>query len=244
MKRSCPRGTRGVETHPARVGGAVGAEMMHHPYAREAASPSDDGRSDSGSLANDPEEIVRAMESCRPYLLQVANKEIAPGLRPKGGASDLVQETYLEAHRDLAQFSGRSRGELRGWLRRILRNNLANFVRRYRVSRKRRVGLEVSLEGHPLGVQSRDGLASTSPSPSSQAIRTEQALMLELARSRLGERDRLVLTWRTQDHCDWEEIGRRLGGTEGKARKIWTRAVEQLRREVGDDPGSSTSGQG
>ena len=49
------------------------------------------------------------MEAYRPYLLLVANQEISPVLRPKGGRSDIVQETFLEAHRDLGQFSGRRR---------------------------------------------------------------------------------------------------------------------------------------
>src|SRR4051812_44971647 len=36
-----------------------------------------------------------AFDQCRHYLLQVARRSLGSGLRPKGGASDLVQETYL-----------------------------------------------------------------------------------------------------------------------------------------------------
>lgn len=208
--------------------------MMEPPFSQESASQTGAEASNSGSLAGNPETMGQAMEDCRPYLLLMANKEIAQVLRPKGGASDLVQETFLEAHRDLKQFSGRSHSELRGWLRRILRNNLVNFSRRYRLSRKRQVGLEISLDGEYSRGQARDGLAASDLSPSGQAILSEQAARLEHAMSRLRERDRLVLIWRNHDYCDWKEIGRRIGGSEDKARKIWTRAVERLRREVDD----------
>jgi len=208
--------------------------MMPHPSAREFAPDTDAALSDAGSLPDDPEEVRRRMEAYRSYLLLVANQEISPVLRPKGGASDLVQETFLEAHRDFSQFSGRSQSELKGWLRRILRNNLANFMRRYQGSGKRRVGREVSLDGDLPGGQAWDGLASPAPSPSHLAILREQAARLDCALGLLRERDRLVLVWRNHDYCDWKEIGLRIGGSEDKARKIWKRAVERLRQAMDD----------
>ena len=96
--------------------------------------------------AGSPEALGRLLEACRRYLLLVAERELDPALRPKGGASDLVQETFLEAQRDFAGFRGRSQPELRAWLRQILRNNLANFHRRFRDADKRRLDREVSLD--------------------------------------------------------------------------------------------------
>jgi RNA polymerase sigma-70 factor (ECF subfamily) len=206
--------------------------MMHHRFTREGVSEPEVGLSDPGPLQTDREEMGRNLEACRPYLLGVANEEIGPVLRPKGGASDLVQQTFMEAIRDLSQFSGQSQRELRGWLRRILLNNLANFVRRYRGSSKRQIGREVSLDGDFSGGHPGDGLASYSPSPSSQAILSEDLTRLEHAMDQLKERDRLVLIWRIHDCCDWKEIGRRIGGSEEKARKVGTRAVERLRKLV------------
>ena len=39
-------------------------------------------------------------------LLLVANREMGHDLKSKEGASDLVQETLLEAYRDLGRFTG------------------------------------------------------------------------------------------------------------------------------------------
>src|ERR1700730_12825101 len=70
----------------------------------------------SGSL----EALGRVLEACRDYLLLVANKELDPKLQAKGGASDLVQQTFLEAQRDFARFRGDSEDELLAWMRHLL----------------------------------------------------------------------------------------------------------------------------
>ena len=56
--------------------------------------------------------LGKALESCRRYLLCVARHELDLSLQAKGGASDLVQETFLEAHRDFDRFRGDSEVEL------------------------------------------------------------------------------------------------------------------------------------
>ena len=46
------------------------------------------------------------LDACRAYLLLIAGREPDTQLRAKAGASDLVQETLLEAFRDFAGFHG------------------------------------------------------------------------------------------------------------------------------------------
>ena len=82
--------------------------------------------------AGSKEAIGGALEACRGYLLGIAERELDADLRAKGGASDLVQDTFLEAQRDFAGFRGETQADLLAWLRRLLLNNLANFARTYR----------------------------------------------------------------------------------------------------------------
>src|SRR5260370_27853733 len=86
----------------------------------------------TSARAGSREALGQALDCCRNYLLKVAQRELDPDLRAKGGASDLVQETFLEAQRDFAQFQGSSEVELRAWLSRLLVNNVCNFSRRLR----------------------------------------------------------------------------------------------------------------
>src|SRR5205809_5640398 len=69
--------------------------------------------------AGSGESLGWALESCRGYLLAIADGELPPELRAKGSASDLVQQTFLEAQRDLPHFHGESEDEWRAWLRRL-----------------------------------------------------------------------------------------------------------------------------
>src|SRR5262245_7270734 len=85
----------------------------------------------AAARAGSCEALGQALESCRGYLLCIAAERLPDGLGAKAGASDLVQQTFLEAQRDLPGFHGESDEEWRAWLRRLLLNNLANLVRDY-----------------------------------------------------------------------------------------------------------------
>ena len=57
------------------------------------------------------------MEQYRSYLTVLARLELDPRLQPNLDVSGVVQETFLEAHQNWAQFHGKSQVELTGWLR-------------------------------------------------------------------------------------------------------------------------------
>lgn len=95
--------------------------------------------------AGEREALGQALESCRRYLLLVARGEIDTALQSKASASDLVQETFLDAQRDFAQFQGSTEPELLAWLRQILLHRINKFSRHYRDTAKRQVGREVQL---------------------------------------------------------------------------------------------------
>src|SRR5437868_8800299 len=110
---------------------------------------------------------------CRNYVSLVARAEMASWLKAKVDASDLVQQTLLEAHRGLANFRGTTEAEWLGWLRQILAHNAADFVRKYHGVEKRCVSREVSLtpsdESDVRTFQPSDG----GPSPSQLLMQKE-----------------------------------------------------------------------
>src|SRR5690349_19237943 len=108
--------------------------------------------------------LGQALEACRGYLLSIAQQELDPELRAKGGASDLVQETFLKAHRHFAQFHGTAEEELLAWLRRLLLNNLADFRRLYHETQKRDAGLEFALPDWQLLARAGAGPVADEPS--------------------------------------------------------------------------------
>jgi RNA polymerase sigma-70 factor, ECF subfamily len=180
----------------------------------------------------DAEVLGRALESCRDYLLLIAAGGLDAELHAKGGASDVVQETLLGAYRDFARFHGHSRDELLAWLCKILQNNLAVFRRRYRGTKKRQLSLEVSVGDESDGA-ARAGLACDVETPSIHAARHEQATALMVALDRIPEDYRRVVLWYQYDRLTFEEIGRRLDRSAEAARKLWSRALVRLTKELG-----------
>jgi RNA polymerase sigma-70 factor (ECF subfamily) len=177
-----------------------------------------------------PDALGQVLENCRPYLLLLANQELDPVLGVKVAPSDLVQETFLEAHRDFAQFRGQTEAELLGWLRQILLRNTANLARAYRQTGKRQVSREIALDA-PADSR-KPQLPAGGDSPSSAAVREEEAALLHAALARLEPDHREAIRLRNYERLPFEEVGRRLGRTAEAARKLWARAVDALRIEL------------
>jgi RNA polymerase sigma-70 factor (ECF subfamily) len=174
------------------------------------------------------EALGRVLEVCRPFLLLVANQQLDPGLRAKVGASDLVQETFLEAQRDFHQFHGRTEEELLAWLRRVLLNNVADFSRQYATD-KRHVQREVALAKAVPGGQA-ESLPDEADTPGAQARAREEGERLQRALNQLPEDYRQVIELRNYERCSYEEIGQRMGRSAEAVRKLWARAVVQLQQ--------------
>jgi RNA polymerase sigma-70 factor (ECF subfamily) len=59
--------------------------------------------------------LGQLLEGCRQYLLVAAARGLDAALASKGGPSNVVQRTFLEAQRDFHQFVGDSEAELIAW---------------------------------------------------------------------------------------------------------------------------------
>jgi RNA polymerase sigma-70 factor (ECF subfamily) len=73
------------------------------------------------------EAVGRLLECYRDYLALLARVQISRNLQGRVDPSDVVQETFLAAHRDFPGFRGRTEAELVSWLRQILVARLAEW---------------------------------------------------------------------------------------------------------------------
>jgi RNA polymerase sigma-70 factor (ECF subfamily) len=170
------------------------------------------------------------------YLALLARLQLGRRLRGKVDSADLVQETYLQAHRSFTQFRGSTESELVVWLRRILASRLAKLVRRYYGTKGRDVRMERALADE-LEQSSRAldrGLFDARSSPSQQASRREQAVLLANALARLPANYREVLILRHLQGLSFPEVAQRMQRSLDSVEKLWTRALGRLRQSVGD----------
>lgn len=187
------------------------------------------------------ESLGKVLEICRQYLLLVANRELDEQLQAKGGGSDLVQETFVEAQRDFEKFSGSTQDEMLAWLRQILLHNVQNFRRFWLETEKRNAGVEIPIQEDNSSRQIGPELPSPQQSPSQWAIKKERIAAIDTALARLPHEYRQVIVFRNQQHLSFEEISSKLGRTADAARKLWARAVEKLQEELGHSDDSSSS---
>jgi RNA polymerase sigma-70 factor, ECF subfamily len=192
-----------------------------------------------------PKEDRRALDDAtaelsrfRPYLLMLARLQFDEALQAKLDASDIVQQTLLEAHQSLANFRGTSDPEKKTWLRRILGHNLADELRKFRRG-KRNLHLEASLQAalDESSARLERWLAIEDGSPSDCAIANEQLVALAAALMKLPEDQRRAVELHHLQGVPSAMVAERLGRTEiavaGLLRRGLQRLHELIRR---DDP--------
>ncbi len=124
-------------------------------------------------------ELANSMGKFRPILLTLAESMISPALRGNLEASDLVQQTFLEAHRNADQLAATGERPVFAWLRKALRHNFLDAVKHLKAqkndSRRTLRCSEMAASFHPI----EQFFAADGTSPSQFAQRNEQiALML------------------------------------------------------------------
>lgn len=173
--------------------------------------------------------LGRLLEKYREFLQAIAERELDPALRAKIGGSDVVQETFTEAHRDFPQFRGVSAPEFHNWLLQILGRNLQDVFRRFG-RQKRDVDREVRQVGRSSAHAMLDRIAGNLPTPSRLLHGRERDEQLETAIAQLSDRHREAVELRHRDNLSFVEMGDRLGLTEDAARKLWARAIHKLQK--------------
>lgn len=213
-----------------------------------ARQPTREGSSNSEpSNVNPVEQIALArregstalgslLELYRNYLTLLAEVQIGRRLQRKVDPADVVQETFLEAHRNFPQFRGNSEGEFVAWLRQILSARFSNLVRHYLGTQRRDVRLErsVTYEIDASSAALDRQLVSPHDSPSAQASQREHVVMLADAISRLPPDYRQVIVLRHLEGITFSEIAQRIGRSEDSAQKLWVRGLARLREEMGN----------
>jgi RNA polymerase sigma-70 factor (ECF subfamily) len=175
------------------------------------------------------------LNAYRAYLQLIARLQIDRRLRGKADASDVVQETFLHAHRNFEGFRGSTEVELLAWLRRILASKLIDLVRRYLQNQGRDVRLERRLE-EELDRSSRAARAIAWPgsSPSEKVARWERGVLVADALESLPDHYREVIVLRHLEELPFADVARRMERSIDSVKHLWTRALASLQGALGE----------
>ncbi|MGP0068697.1 MAG: sigma-70 family RNA polymerase sigma factor [Isosphaeraceae bacterium] len=187
-------------------------------------------------LAKDGDGVAlgRLLERYRNYMAVLIRIQVGRRLGRKVDAEDLLQEIGLEVHRKIAMFRGSSEREFLTWLRRIIGSILANQIRHFLGTRCRDLrlerGLVEELDHSSVALSAR--LVAPQSTPSQQAVRREQAVILSDALQGLPEDYRDVIILRHLEGLSFPDVARRMGRTEDSVKNVWLRALGRLRRTL------------
>jgi RNA polymerase sigma-70 factor (ECF subfamily) len=181
------------------------------------------------------------LEDYRDYLRLLARVQLSPRLQAKVDASDIVQQTLLEAHKCRGQFQGQSEAELLAWLRAILSNVLTATARRLSaemrdVARERSFEAEVELSSSRLECM----LAADQTSPSEQTIRGEDLMRLAHAITCLPPDQRKVVEMHHLKGMSLADVAALMGRTRPAIGGLLFRGLSKLRELLPDEAGDKT----
>jgi RNA polymerase sigma-70 factor (ECF subfamily) len=171
----------------------------------------------------------------RGYLRALAQIELGRRLQGKVDPSDIVQQSLLEAHQDLASLKGRSEPELVAWLRTILTRNLLNTARDFG-AQKRDIRRERSLaqQVEDSSVRLDKFLAASDTSPSQRVIRGEDAERLASALAALPDDQRSAVILKHFHDWSLAQIAEHMNRSTLAVAGLLKRGLKKL-REIMDE---------
>lgn len=191
------------------------------------------------SKQGDNDALGRLLEQYRGYLLMLAHRYLSERLRRRVDPLDIVQLTYLEAKRDLHSFRGDTPAEFAGWLRGMLKNNVATAVTRHITTKKRSITREVNAAGNADNDSAGGGwigqLPGSSTSPSGVAIREEAVVALFEALHQLPETQAEALRLRYMEGLSLAQIVERMGKSDTAVAGLLKRGLQKLRTSLDTD---------
>ena len=176
------------------------------------------------------------------YLQMLAEIQIGRSLQGKVDACDIVQETFLEAHRAIRKFEGVEIQQFVAWLKSILSTRLANTMRHYLGTQSRDIRIEerIQFQIDQSSLSFGGMLIDPKSSPSEHVVGLEQSKLVAEAVSRLPSDYRQTIILRHLDGLTFPEIAKVMQRSIDSVEKLWLRAMTQLKREFAESASHET----
>ena len=153
-------------------------------------------------------------------------------LRNRQDAEEITQDTFIRAHRVIAQFRGTA--SFSTWIHQIA-TNLAHNRYWYWWRRKRDQSFSLDADIGDTGSTLHDILPDGAEGPGSEAVHNEFVARVAECMGKLKPEHARILTLRNVENRSYEEIAEELGLSIGTVKSRINRAREALRQLMGED---------
>ena len=184
-------------------------------------------------MPNDTQAVNQALEEFRAYLETLTFIQIDPRLRGKFGLSDVVQDTLIEAWRDMDRITALDAAGRKRLLRRMLVNNLLQRIdHAYAARRDARLEQPLDAAAAESSCRLQNWLAVEDTSAGEQMARQDEALQLLEALSKLEPRQREAVILQKYHGWTLAQIAEHLHCTAGAVAGLHARGLKQLRKQL------------
>jgi RNA polymerase sigma-70 factor (ECF subfamily) len=184
------------------------------------------------ALGEDPDAFARLVQRLRGRLEMWISLRMGPLLRSRLTEDDVLQETFLQAHRSLADFRDQGAGSFRRWMFSVAENRLRD-LHKYHAAQKRDAAREAQVG--PRSAEESEFLETLSAggtSPSSAAHRRDLVANLVEHIARLAEPLGEVLVLRAIEERTFAEIAQQLGKSPSTVKGLYVRALKSLKDDL------------
>ncbi len=168
----------------------------------------------------------------RDRLLRMIEVRLQPELRNRVDANDVLQDSFMEAYRQLRLGVSAPKFSTIVWLRLIVGQQLVSTYRRYCQTQKRNVSREYSISEQRAKTDATSTsifLIGKSTSPSAAARRHELVFKLRECLEKLNETDREILSLRHFEQLSNRETAEELKVSPNAASVMYLRALKKFR---------------
>ena len=194
--------------------------------------------------AGNQEALAQAFDLYRSRFIRMVDLRMDPKLKGRVGASDVIQEAFLDLAKKHAKFAARDEPQkmsLFVWMRLVVAERLINIRRRHLETDKRDAAREISMEKKTFDGSSSGCLAGrlvdSFTSASNRAIRAEIQAELLKTLDDMKAMDREIITMRSFEGMSNVEVAQSLGLSENGASSRYVRAMTQLKQRLQRLPG-------
>lgn len=181
-----------------------------------------------------PRALAALLDHYRPQLRQMLAMRLDKKLAARLDPSDVIQEVFLDASRQIAAYVANPRVDFYVWLRGLARQRLSNMQREHAGAQRRAVGREV-----PLPVESSamllQQLVGMGPTPSHVLAAREMRRHVQRALERLKSDDREVILMRHFEGLTNKQVAQALELSPSGATMRYGRALFRLKELLQDD---------
>ena len=168
------------------------------------------------------------LQSIRPILISLAELMISPMYRSYIDASDLVQQTLLEAHAKQEQLDSLEDTHFQKWLHVALRNNLVDAIRKLR-SAKHDVSRDLrEADLHDSFARLSELFLAEQTSPSEMLQRGEEISRMLTKLQSLPENQRIAVTLKHLKGDSLRDVAETMGLSEPAVAGLLHRGRQQL----------------